>query len=137
MSALTRATFISKWDAIFAPNGNREITAEDMQEFLEDIKDSFLNTTDQEYSGIKGLNSGLNTITGLKTVSTASLDTGVSIAFRDTDNSDVFRFYELIAGTTAESSPDIIRPDDYDGTTNQKIWSLAEITVSTIDGGSL
>jgi hypothetical protein len=30
--------------------------------------------------------------------------------------------YHLRAGTDAESSPAIIRPDDYAGTTNEKVW---------------
>lgn len=33
-----------------------------------------------------------------------------------------FAFYELVAGTDAESSPDVIRPDDYAATTNEKVW---------------
>lgn len=32
--------------------------------------------------------------------------------------------YALIAGTTAESSPSTIRPDDYAGGTNEKVWRL-------------
>lgn len=30
--------------------------------------------------------------------------------------------YALVAGTDAESSPDVIRPDDYATTTNEKVW---------------
>lgn len=37
-------------------------------------------------------------------------------------------FYQLQAGTTAESSPTVIRPDDYEGGTNEKIWVLLGIT---------
>jgi hypothetical protein len=32
--------------------------------------------------------------------------------------------YELRYGTDATSSPDILRPDDYNGTTNKKVWAL-------------
>lgn len=32
------------------------------------------------------------------------------------------RAYQLTAGTDAESSPDIIRPDDYNASTNAKVW---------------
>lgn len=32
--------------------------------------------------------------------------------------------YELKSGTTAESSPTIIRPDDYATTTNERYWQL-------------
>jgi hypothetical protein len=45
---------------------------------------------------------------------------------------DVVSFYELRAGTTAESSPDSIRPDDYATTTNEVFWQLLTVT-SSID----
>jgi len=32
--------------------------------------------------------------------------------------------YQLTAGTDAESSPEVIRPDDYNGSTNAKVWLL-------------
>lgn len=35
---------------------------------------------------------------------------------------DGLRFYQLVAGTDAEASPGIIRPDDYNGATNAKVW---------------
>lgn len=38
--------------------------------------------------------------------------------------------YRLRAGTDAESSPKIIRPDDYAATTNEKVWELAGLTIS-------
>jgi hypothetical protein len=31
-------------------------------------------------------------------------------------------FYVLATGTDAESSPNIIRPDDYAASTNEKVW---------------
>lgn len=37
---------------------------------------------------------------------------------------DSVSFYRLEASTQAESSPDWIRPDDYNGTTNQRVWHL-------------
>lgn len=42
---------------------------------------------------------------------------------------DIFYLYELSAGTDAESSPTIIRPDDYAGGTNQKVWRLLFTTL--------
>lgn len=39
----------------------------------------------------------------------------------------VFRFYILRAGTDAEASPNIIRPDDYAGGTNEKVWELVSV----------
>jgi hypothetical protein len=35
---------------------------------------------------------------------------------------DGLRVYKLTAGTDAEASPGIIRPDDYNGVTNAKVW---------------
>lgn len=40
----------------------------------------------------------------------------------------VFRYYILRAGTDAEASPNIIRPDDYAGGTNEKVWALVSVT---------
>lgn len=40
--------------------------------------------------------------------------------------SQVLYLYELKAATTAESDPDIIRPDDYNASTNAKVWALVE-----------
>ena len=41
-------------------------------------------------------------------------------------------FYRLESSTQAESSPTWIRPDDYNGTTNQRVWHLlAEPSVSS------
>lgn len=36
-------------------------------------------------------------------------------------------YYILEDSTDAESSPDVIRPDDYAGTTNEKVWRLERI----------
>lgn len=34
------------------------------------------------------------------------------------------KFYTLVAGTDAEASPAVIRPDDYNASTNAKVWKL-------------
>jgi hypothetical protein len=44
---------------------------------------------------------------------------------------DAVQFYVLEAGTNVESSPDVIRPDDFAAGTNEKVWKLA----STLGGG--
>lgn len=38
--------------------------------------------------------------------------------------------YQLRAGTDAEASPTIIRPDDYNGSTNAKVWELQAFYLS-------
>lgn len=40
-------------------------------------------------------------------------------------------FYQLVSGTDAESSPDVIRPDDYDGSTNARVWKLRSAALPT------
>ncbi len=37
-------------------------------------------------------------------------------------STDGFRVYKLYAGTDAESVDAIIRPDDYNASTNTKVW---------------
>lgn len=41
-------------------------------------------------------------------------------------------FYLLRAGTDAEASPQIIRPDDYNGSTNQKVWELIGVQIGAL-----
>lgn len=42
------------------------------------------------------------------------------------------KFYRLREGTDAESSPDVIRPDDYDGTAHQRVWMLHAIAAGGV-----
>jgi len=59
--------------------------------------------------------------TALDGVATASaLTVGYYLEF--VHSTDGPRAYQLKAGTDAESSPDIIRPDDYNASTNAKVW---------------
>ena len=78
------------------------------------------------YHGITGLTGGgaLN----LDGIATVDMDVGVVVAI--TIGSNVTSFYRLISSTTAESSPFFIRPDDYAGTTNEKVWRLASFAVN-------
>lgn len=60
-----------------------------------------------------------------------ALDSKVSTALPYGTKSEVYNggymyYYELESGTSAESSPDIIRPDDYAGGSNEVIWVLKE-----------
>ena len=58
--------------------------------------------------------------TKLDGLATAALTAGRIFAF--VHSTDGLVHYQLRAGTTAEASPGIIRPDDYAATTNEKIW---------------
>lgn len=46
--------------------------------------------------------------------------------------SGVLQKYRLVSGTDAEASPSVIRPDDYATTTNEKVWKLTTIAVSSL-----
>jgi hypothetical protein len=68
------------------------------------------------------------TAADLDSIATTTLTVGKAIQFIDEDGaSDLNRTYRLVAGVTAESSPDVIRPDDFDASTNAKIWELLQI----------
>jgi len=64
----------------------------------------------------------------LDAIPTVDLPTGLVVFFV---LADAVQFYVLAAGTDAESSPDVIRPDDYAIGTNEKVWKLA----STLGSG--
>ena len=72
-----------------------------------------------EFSSLTG-----GTSSDFDSLATTSLSAGEAHAFFDDDNSSAFRVYELAAGTDAEDSPDVIRPDDYAASTNEKVWHL-------------
>jgi len=58
-------------------------------------------------------------------IPTVAVTVGKLFAFSDQDSAPAtVRLYLLVAGTDAESSPDVIRPDDYAASTNEKVWKL-------------
>ncbi len=63
----------------------------------------------------------------LDAVPTVGVTVGKIVMFADADSSNILRYYQLTAGTTAESSPTVIRPDDYATTTNEKVWLQRQI----------
>lgn len=67
------------------------------------------------------------TAADLDAIPTVDLDTGKLVIFADADTSDLVRMYQLVAGTDAESAPEVIRPDDYATTTNEKVWKQRQI----------
>ena len=60
--------------------------------------------------------------TGTTALPTVPTDALVAIEL----GGDIF-FYELVAGTDAESLPDVVRPDDYATTTNERVWLLRSV----------
>jgi hypothetical protein len=72
--------------------------------------------------------------TALDGVPTVDLDPDIVVGLYDESPvDDVIRFFRLEAGTEAESSPDIIRPDDYNASTNAKFWRRTAIGTSAIN----
>ena len=59
-------------------------------------------------------------VTNLDGVSTVGKPVGTGAMFYH--SLDGYVGYKLFAGTTAESSPGVIRPDDYNASTNAKVW---------------
>lgn len=136
MTQLSKSAFASLYGAsgsLFPDNTSGAIGEEDVRSQGEDIKDSFLNKTDEGYTGIKGWKNSINTIANLKAIVTVGSSVPYYTAFRDTGSSDVLRLYELVSGTNAESSPDIIRPNDYATTTNEKVWKLSKVSIITLE----
>jgi len=77
----------------------------------------------QNRSTVTGLTGGTATdLDGIATT-TATLGWVVLVMTDDT----TYNAYRLVSGTDTESSPDIIRPDDYAGTTNEKVWKLMDL----------
>jgi hypothetical protein len=82
--------------------------------------------SDAAYVHNKSLVTGLTGggSTNLDGIETASIATGIKVAI---DVSNELYVYELESGTDAESSPEIIRPNDYAASTNEKIWKLKTV----------
>ena len=76
-----------------------------------------------QVSALDGGGTALDGIpTGTTALPTVPTDALVAIEL----GGDIF-FYELVAGTDAESLPDVVRPDDYAATTNERVWLLRAV----------
>lgn len=65
----------------------------------------------------------------LDSIPTTTLDLGVSVALLDEGASpDALRFYRLEASDDATDAPGVIRPTDYEATTNEKVWRLYAVS---------
>lgn len=78
-----------------------------------------VNRTITSRPDLTALTGGTSTaLDGIVTAASA-IETGRIVAFT---LSGVLEHYQLTAGTTAESSPSVIRPDDYNASTNARVW---------------
>ena len=80
----------------------------------------------QNRYAVTALTGGGTALDGIATGTTASQIVATNSMFA-IEISDSISFYELVSGTDAESSPDVIRPDDYDGTDNARVWKLLTV----------
>lgn len=140
MAQLNKSAFQALYGSsgtTFPDNTTGEISEADMRNFGRDIADSYVNKTTDFLTGLSGVAPGINNISGLKLILTAGASTSSypTVIFRDVDNSNVLRVYVLYAGTDAESSPNVIRPNDYAVTSNEKVWKLADIPSGGGGGG--
>ena len=104
--------------------------ADDPDEYL--LKQSAI----EWYPTITSLTGG--TAADLDSLITTTQTVGKSIEILDTDATpDTVRRYILTAGTTAESAPDVIRPDDYATTTNEKVWVLQSYGAGSVAVGDI
>ena len=125
---MSKSSVISEINSKVISNNVRAVSAQDVRESMNAIVTEMASLNDDAYSGMKGLKPGIGTIANLKSIPTTSgISVGSYLSFRDTGSSDVLRVYELVSGTDAESSPNVIRPNDYNGTTNQKVWKIAVV----------
>jgi hypothetical protein len=67
--------------------------------------------------------------TNLDGIATTSLVTSVLVAIKI---AGAISFYRLEAGTDAESSPTVIRPDDFNAVSNAKVWKLGTLSVTDL-----
>ena len=123
------------------PSGNRHTYGQVAQRILnESICESAMiptplsdyytaNETDaafvQNRSAVTALTGGGTALDGIITAGGA-VATGVRA---DVTIGTLAYLYQLQAGTDAESSPSIIRPDDYAASTNERVWKLLTINV--------
>lgn len=87
---------------------------------------TLLNCVQNRYA-VTALTGGGTALDGIVTGTTASqtVQTGSLVCI---ELSTVLSFYELVTGTDAESSPSVIRPDDYATTTNERVWKLRGVS---------
>lgn len=81
----------------------------------------------QNRYAVTALTGGGTALDGIVTGTTA-LPTVATNSLVCIELSTVLSFYELVTGTDAESSPSVIRPDDYASSTNERVWKLRGVS---------
>ncbi len=129
MSASKRSTLQTAYGSSgtqFPDNTSGDITPAIERAFGQDLTDSHFNLIDDKYTGAAGIFlNGITDTTSLKTLVTVGVTLNIIVFYVDATLG--IRQYQLVSATTAEKLPYIVRPSDYDGTTNHKIWKLLPI----------
>ena len=130
MSVLTKSQFDLVYNqsgsGSFLDNSTQSIVEATMRQFAKDVEDSFFNLSDNKYSGAAGVYLNITDTTGLKAIVTVGVAVDFIIFFRDSSGN--LNAYKLVSGTDAESLPTTVRPTDYAGGTNEKVWKIASTT---------
>lgn len=128
MTQLSKTNFVTKYNdsgsGLFKDNTTGDIGADDVRTMVEDMEDSIPFTSDDQYTWAKAQRSGATAPASLKDIVTVGMALTTLVTIIDSTAGNVIRVYELCNETTAESSPIIIRPNDYATTTNEKVWRL-------------
>ena len=118
------ADFTIQTSGYFKKNTTGDISSAYMRLFASYLFSSYPNILDNAFDGLKGLRPDIETQADLKAIEVDSEQVGITVSFMDTGSGNSFRPYTLVAGTDAESLPDVIRPVDYNASTNAKVWKL-------------
>ena len=94
---------------------------------LRDVTGLTLETGFVEFILTSNATTDFTTTALLKATATTTKSVGAKMKVA-ADGATIVSFYTLEAGTSAESSPDILRPNDYAASTNEKIWVLETST---------
>lgn len=113
----------------FPDNTTGAITPAIERAFGQDATDSHFNLVDDQYTGARGVYVPITDITTLKAVITVGVSVNIMIFFRDSSGN--LNSYKLVSGTDTESLPSVVRPLDYDGSSNQKVWKIANTSTGT------
>lgn len=121
-SSVLPVPFTLYHDILYGTEGTPTNAGDPTQYLLKSAAVEFLPT-------VTSLTGG--TAADLDAIPTVSIAVGKIVQFLDEDPAiDIIRYYRLESGNDAENSPNVIRPDDYATTTNEKIWQLYSVDLA-------
>lgn len=116
----------------FPDNTSGDIHPVDVRSFGQDVTDSSFNLSDDKYTGAQGIYLNVASLSDLKALTTVGVQVNILVFFQISLG---FNCYQLVSGTNAETSPTILRPNDYNSSTNTKAWKqVLPSSAGTISG---